>query len=424
MLITDLKTSSNTSAETQAIMPPVRHTRQSREERNVPGALRSTTSQEDFSTRKPYKKPKAQAVEPELEKPLSQMDLTEPIKDMNAFVNRSVDERLKRHVDKARPPRPLNAFFLYRTAYAEQAKEFQKSGNHQTVSKITAKSWKLETSEVRDYFKGMAEIERINHGIAFPDYEYQPVLARHQKERKSKFARDETPEDDEDVLEEQPFGPDMGSEGFQNRQYIDPASVPGSYQNPVDLDTYHVANDALPYYPSSTTYSYPQAPSYPQVPRGNSMDPYQNGNTTYAYPEPPGSKMLSPPVNEYHHTQSPELTRPSSSLHRPGSSVGRYQQLPESQSQHRPVQYRYYSSLDPRFVTPQAQPQYMQDDYQGNSGQQHHAQQTQVHTGLVAATHSMPPADTMPSTYARLLQRRAQLQLEDIEELYGPLAFP
>lgn len=83
---------------------------------------------------------------------------------------------------------------LYRSAFTERCREWEKSKNHQDISSTAGASWKIETPEVRRQFEEWAKIERENHQKAFPDYKFQPQTQA-AKDRKRKQKSGETSED-------------------------------------------------------------------------------------------------------------------------------------------------------------------------------------------------------------------------------------
>ncbi|KAK2878182.1 hypothetical protein FQN49_001085 [Arthroderma sp. PD_2] len=98
-----------------------------------------------------------------------------PIRDMERWVNRSADERLKEvKMKNGKIARPMNSFMLYRSAYAERTKEWCSQNNHQVVSRASGQSWPLEPREIRDRYERYATIERDNHHKAHPNYKFAP----------------------------------------------------------------------------------------------------------------------------------------------------------------------------------------------------------------------------------------------------------
>lgn len=100
-----------------------------------------------------------------------------PIEDIEAYVNRSTEERL-REVREGKHPgkikRPMNAFMLYRKAYQARTKDWCLHNNHQVVSQVCGDSWPLEPPELRERFIEWARIERENHQRAHPGYKFTP----------------------------------------------------------------------------------------------------------------------------------------------------------------------------------------------------------------------------------------------------------
>ncbi|KAK5002322.1 hypothetical protein LTR28_011572 [Elasticomyces elasticus] len=130
---------------------------------------------------------------PKLDKPLSVLtkDMTVPVKDMDAWVNRPAEQR-RQEVEKRNGyvTRPMNSFMLYRSAYAERTKQWCLQNNHQVVSSVSGESWPLESPEVRDMYNELAKLERLNHQLAHPTYKFSPSKAA-AKKRKGDGSDDE-----------------------------------------------------------------------------------------------------------------------------------------------------------------------------------------------------------------------------------------
>jgi len=126
---------------------------------------------------------------PNIDKALSILtkDMSTPLKDMDAWVNRSAEVRRK-EVEKRNGyvTRPMNSFMLYRSAYAERTKQWCLQNNHQVVSSVAGESWPMEPQEVRDQFNEWAKIERANHAAAHPEYKFSPSKSTN-KRRKDEY---------------------------------------------------------------------------------------------------------------------------------------------------------------------------------------------------------------------------------------------
>ena len=72
--------------------------------------------------------------------------------------------------------RPMNSFLLYRSAYADRTKKWVSKNNHQVVSQLAGKSWKLETVDIRKKYERLATTERNNHAKAHPGYKLAPKV--------------------------------------------------------------------------------------------------------------------------------------------------------------------------------------------------------------------------------------------------------
>jgi hypothetical protein len=116
-----------------------------------------------------------------------------PVKDLEVWVHRSSEDRQKEvNARKGYVTRPMNAFILYRSAYADRTKAWCSENNHQVVSKVCGASWALESEKIKNYYKSLYEIEKDNHAIAFPEYKFSPAKAQSKKKRKSEEMADDS----------------------------------------------------------------------------------------------------------------------------------------------------------------------------------------------------------------------------------------
>lgn len=98
-----------------------------------------------------------------------------PVRDMEAWVNRSLGERQREVKAKnGEIPRPMNSFMLYRSAHIALIKSMLGKNCNQNVSRIAGVSWRAETQEVREKFENLAILERQNHADAHPGYKFKP----------------------------------------------------------------------------------------------------------------------------------------------------------------------------------------------------------------------------------------------------------
>ncbi|KXT06505.1 hypothetical protein AC578_6058 [Pseudocercospora eumusae] len=154
---------------------------------------------------------------PKLTAPLSVLtkDMTTPVRDIEAWVNRPREERLK-EVEKKNGyiARPMNSFMLYRSAYANRTKQWCSQNNHQVVSAVAGESWPMEPEEVRNQFDEWAKTERQHHQEAHPQYKFSPSKSN------NKRRRDEMSDDDEpsDLDDRDPDGEYRGSRNVRQRR--------------------------------------------------------------------------------------------------------------------------------------------------------------------------------------------------------------
>jgi hypothetical protein len=210
---------------------------------------------------------KAKATTHALNGPLSELtkDYSIPVKDMEAWVNRSSEER-RREADKKNGyiSRPMNSFMLYRSAYAERVKQFCKENNHQIVSQVTGASWPLEPQTIRGHYESLAIQERDNHQRAFPDYKFAPNKGK-------KRGRD----DDDDSDGE--WGGSSRTKRSRTGHSTRDNTPMSRHDSPFD-DFYapSPAQHQVEYNPSAWGYGYPMPP--PPAMYYGGMPPYHGGH--------------------------------------------------------------------------------------------------------------------------------------------------
>lgn len=187
-----------------------------------------------------------------------------PVVDIDAYVNRSAEVRL-REIEEGKQPgkvkRPMNSFMLYRKAYQNRTKNFCLENNHQVVSQVCGDSWPLEPDAVREQFNEWARIERTNHQNAHPGYKFSPSKpGQSKKDLKRKIS--ETPEDSEES--------DLEDWDYKSGRHIKRARKFGQREQKVDPD------DA--YRPSSEPYGYSS--------RNSSMEPNAYNPSSYQATNP------------------------------------------------------------------------------------------------------------------------------------------
>jgi hypothetical protein len=131
-----------------------------------------------------------------------------PIRDMEGWVNRPVEVRLK-EVEKRNGyvTRPMNSFMLYRSAYAERTKQYCIQNNHQVVSAVSGQSWPKEPNSVREFYNALAHTERDNHAKAHPTYKFSPTKAiTSSSSHRKDFTSEPESEADDSETEKDPDG--------------------------------------------------------------------------------------------------------------------------------------------------------------------------------------------------------------------------
>lgn len=115
-----------------------------------------------------------------LQLPLSELidDLDHQLDEIRQFVHRVPEDRTCKGKLSSEIKRPLNCFFLYKKAVRAFAKSLFLGSNQNTLSRLIATSWHIETADVKKRFKALAETEKYNHKKAFPNYIYTPSKGR------------------------------------------------------------------------------------------------------------------------------------------------------------------------------------------------------------------------------------------------------
>jgi len=82
-------------------------------------------------------------------------------------------------------PRPKNAFIIFRTMYSKwnsmlpkaedaDSPHTQKITDHRTLSKAAGDAWRRMTEEEKGPYKELADADKAQHRINYPDYKYSP----------------------------------------------------------------------------------------------------------------------------------------------------------------------------------------------------------------------------------------------------------
>lgn len=81
-----------------------------------------------------------------------------------------------RALSLGRIPRPRNEFILFRSAF-HQMKHLTKAveKDHRHISRIAAFFWAQLPEAEKDVWRQMAELEKKQHALAYPDYQFKPT---------------------------------------------------------------------------------------------------------------------------------------------------------------------------------------------------------------------------------------------------------
>ncbi|RGB44172.1 hypothetical protein C1646_678774 [Rhizophagus diaphanus] len=81
------------------------------------------------------------------------------------------------------PPRPQNAFILYRRDKARKHKDEHKGLRSCDISKKIAKMWSEETQEVKILFEALSRLSEKAHNKKYGNYKYRPISKKDRNDR-------------------------------------------------------------------------------------------------------------------------------------------------------------------------------------------------------------------------------------------------
>jgi hypothetical protein len=107
-----------------------------------------------------------------------------PVRDMAEWVKRPIGVRIREALYQY-PPRPMNSFMLYRSAYIQRAKIWSPQHKQQVLSALIGQSWHMEDPEIKKMYMAYAAIEKENHQIAHKMYRFSPRRKKPSASKKS-----------------------------------------------------------------------------------------------------------------------------------------------------------------------------------------------------------------------------------------------
>ncbi|EUC54943.1 HMG (high mobility group) box protein [Rhizoctonia solani AG-3 Rhs1AP] len=155
---------------------------------------------------------------------------------------------------KAQPPRPPNAWILYRSDKLKELATSQPPGPRKPqaeISKIISQLWQAEGPETKGMYEARAEEKKAEHAALYPDYKFAPM----KKEDKAIMRKAQRLEKEEIRAAERnrKKRKGKGRADDDDEEYDTPRALPYPLQRP-----------AQSWYPPST-YG-PQGPRYPPAP--------------------------------------------------------------------------------------------------------------------------------------------------------------
>ncbi|KAG1812517.1 uncharacterized protein BJ212DRAFT_1301502 [Suillus subaureus] len=98
---------------------------------------------------------------------------------------RATDDEELKHLPQSQPPRPPNAWILYRSDKIKvlpPAAPGQRSRAQADVSKLISDMWRNESDAVKLEYERLADARKAEHQRLYPDYRFQP-MKKEEKER-------------------------------------------------------------------------------------------------------------------------------------------------------------------------------------------------------------------------------------------------
>src|SRR6185312_6749213 len=87
-----------------------------------------------------------------------------------------IRKRRKNSNKRNLPPRPQNAWVLFRRNFQSQERSQRPDGPHtlKQISKTAAENWKSQPKEVKQYFNLLSKLASRQHKVMYPEYVYNP----------------------------------------------------------------------------------------------------------------------------------------------------------------------------------------------------------------------------------------------------------
>ncbi|CAG8567185.1 3096_t:CDS:1 [Paraglomus brasilianum] len=87
-----------------------------------------------------------------------------------------IRKRRKNSNKRNLPPRPQNAWVLFRRNFQSQERSQRPDGSHtlKEISKTAAENWKSQPKEVKQYFNLLSKLASRQHKVMYPEYVYNP----------------------------------------------------------------------------------------------------------------------------------------------------------------------------------------------------------------------------------------------------------
>ncbi|RIA92985.1 hypothetical protein C1645_763454, partial [Glomus cerebriforme] len=181
--------------------------------------------------------------------------------DIEDLLNNSTKTRRAKRYEKKRinkPPRPQNAFIIYRRNKVAELKiifEGQKSAN---ISRIVGEYWREEEKEVKELFEAISRVAEKRHSDKYKDYVYEPKKPNPNRKKAKKAAPKRQTNDKNSTIYPSPTLTDISNFSLSDSNYSNsefyPSPISNSNNSPLidndEINDIQEIGDVVPLVPS------------------------------------------------------------------------------------------------------------------------------------------------------------------------------
>lgn len=232
-----------------------------------------------------------------------------------------------RGMTKDKPPRPPNAWILYRSDKLREmpTEPGQPRRAQADVSKEISRMWKSESAQVRAHYEQLADIRKAEHAIEYPGYRFQP-MKKADKERlreEKKLERERERQESKKAARQRAVPYPTGLVPPQHTPYYNPAthyspygpsppisqaSTPATTPSPLSFPSDHSIEIICTTFPSTSTQPPLDAIRVNSPAPATSRQPSGSGGpASVSIPTPAPTEGLQTPLENWTAQLSPEF---------------------------------------------------------------------------------------------------------------------